>query len=125
MPIGIFQRCCQLQFYFYQPAQISTLLQRYGVEPVSIQYCLNVVYPLCLYLGVGNSTDHTELFNMASIPEDRYLYEFPNYDDLNNVTLDVNLVKCKRKFFFFFFFFAQRSSTYMKPAPEVIKNYHG
>lgn len=48
-------------------------------------------------IGVGNSTDHTELFNMASIPEDRYLYEFPNYDDLNNVTLDVNLVKCKPK----------------------------
>ena len=50
-----------------------------------------------LFLGIGNNTDHTELFNMASIPEERYIYEFNDYDDLDNVTLDVNYVKCKGK----------------------------
>ena len=48
-------------------------------------------------LGIGNQTDHNELFNMASLPEDKYLYEFPDYDNLDNVTLGVNYVKCKGK----------------------------
>ena len=47
------------------------------------------------FSGIGNSTDHTELFNMASIPEEKYLYEFNDYDELNNLTLDVNYVQCK------------------------------
>ena len=54
--------------------------------------------PFCnVILGIGNQTDHNELFNMASLPEDKYLYEFPNYDNLDNVTLGVNYVKCKGK----------------------------
>ncbi|XP_045156316.2 matrilin-2-like [Mercenaria mercenaria] len=51
-------------------------------------------------IGVGNSTNQNEIYNMASIPEEKYMYEFSSFDNLdaNNVSLAVNYVKCKEKF---------------------------
>ena len=47
--------------------------------------------------GVGNSTNKDELFHIASVPEDKFMYEFDTFESLDatNVSLAVNYVKCK------------------------------
>ncbi|XP_060581689.1 uncharacterized protein LOC132738240 [Ruditapes philippinarum] len=50
-------------------------------------------------IGVGNSTNKDELFHIASVPEDKFMYEFDTFESLDatNVSLAVNYVKCKDK----------------------------
>lgn len=48
-------------------------------------------------IGVGNHTNPYEIFNIASSPEDKYIYSFDTFDDLDvtNLTFAVNYVPCK------------------------------
>lgn len=48
---------------------------------------------------MGNKTNTDEIYNMASIPEEKFMYEFSSFDDLDaaNISLPVNYVKCKGK----------------------------
>lgn len=63
----------------------ASLLRKEGVQVYAV--------------GVGNQTNEGEIFNMASVPEEKYMYQFSSFDtlDATNVTLDVNYVKCKEK----------------------------
>lgn len=51
-------------------------------------------------IGVGNKTNSNEIYNMASIPEEKYITEFSSFADLDatNISLPVNYVRCKEKF---------------------------
>ncbi|KAL4227323.1 collagen [Mactra antiquata] len=63
----------------------ANLLRREGVDLYAI--------------GVGSYANHEELFNIASSPEEKHLFEFGDFDTLNadNITLPVNYVDCKEE----------------------------
>lgn len=63
----------------------ASLLRREGVQVYAI--------------GVGNNTNDEEIYNIASVPEERYMYNFSTFDDLDAslVKFDTNYVNCKVK----------------------------